>query len=525
MSSTDTADAAKRNAKGTRSRDAMRQLRKPDRNLAAMSHGTAVKSRYRPLTEREVERIHRAALELLETVGMADATREVREAALAGGCRENEHGRLLFPQSLVEDMLDCAAKRFTVHARAPDLDFELQSGTANFCTGGAAVQILDINTRQYRSSTLEDLYDLARICDALENIQWFTRPIVTTDLDDLYELDINTVFACAAGTRKHIASSITAGEHVHRMLAMLDVLGGGENSFRKRPFMTVHATNVVSPLSFAPDSLDVTCAAVDIGMPIHSQTGPQAGATAPAALAGTLVQGCAESLASLAVINLLKPGHPVIFGNWVFVSDLRTGAFSGGGGEQALLGAAAGQMAAFYNIPGGCGAGMTDSNVPDNQAGFEKAVTVLSTALSGGGMIYESAGMLASLLGCSFESMIIDDEMLSTIRRIARGIEVTDETLSVSVIEDSVLGPGHFLGHEQTLNLMETEYVYPPAQGRQDPDAWKESGAKDCWDRATERAREILSSHTPWHIDAQAEARIRDQYPIRLARPARSCDL
>jgi trimethylamine--corrinoid protein Co-methyltransferase len=447
---------------------------------------------------------------------MGAPTTRVTEVAVAHGCELSETGRLLFPRSLVEDTLANAARQFVVHGRDPKFDFEARNGCVNFCTGGAAVTMLDIDQHVYRPSTLEDLYDLARLCDTLDNIQWFARPVVATDIENLFELDTNTVYACAAGTRKHIATSITTGEHVYKMLPLLDMLAGGEDRFAKRPFCTVHATTVVSPMTFAEDSLDVACAAVDVGMPVQCQTGPQAGATAPAALAGTLVQGCAESLASLTVVNLLRPGHPVVLGNWTFVSDLRTGAFSGGGGEQALLGAASGQMSAFYGIPGGMGAGMSDSKLPDNQAGFEKALTMVLATLSGGGFVYESAGMLASLLGCSFEAMVIDDEMLSCIRRIAKGIEVTDETLSVSVVKDSVAGPGHFLGHAQTMALMESEYVYPRYADRASPDDWKDAGGIDMWARASERARNILSSHTPVYIAGAADARIRAHYAIHL---------
>ena len=448
---------------------------------------------------------------------MANPTPRVRDLCLENGCRLSDSGRLLFPATLVEDCLDRAAKQFIVHGRDPGFDFEAANDRINFCTGGAAVRMLDAETHDYRPSLLRDLYDLARLCDRLDNIQWFTRPVVITDIEDLFEFDVNTVYACAAGTRKHIATSLVAGEHVHRMLPLFDQLAGGDGGFRQRPFCTVHATTVVSPMNFAPDSLDVACAAVDIGMPIHLQTGPQAGATAPAALAGTLAQVCAETLASLTVVNLLQPGHPVVLGTWVMVSDLRTGAFSGGGGEQALLGAAAGQMIRHYGIPGGMGAGMTDSKLPDNQAGFEKALTVALAALSGGGFVLESAGMLASLLGCSHASMVIDNDMLTSIRRIGRGIEVTDETLSVDVIANVVEGEGHFLGAKQTMNLMKTEYDYPQQADRLSPDDWTEAGARDMWQRASETARTILHDHWPVQIDAATDAWIRRQYPIRLA--------
>lgn len=499
-----------------RARKKIHALRGEEKIEAKIRSGTDIAPILKPLTEAELVKIHRSALDLLAEVGMDNPTPRVLETALKHGCSVTQKGRLQFPRSLVEDMIDLAAKTFIVYARDSKFDWEARCGRINFCTGGAAVTMLDLESREYRPSTLADLYDLARLCDTLENIQWVTRPVVATDIQDLFELDVNTVYALSAGTQKHIATSFTDGENVYKMLPMLDALAGGTGLFAHKPFCTVHATNVVSPLAFSADSLDVTCAALDIGMPIHSQTGPQAGATAPAALAGTLVQGVAESLASLSVINMLKPGHPVVIGNWVFVSDLRTGAFSGGGGEQALLGAGAGQMSMFYGIPGGVGAGMTDSKLPDNQAGFEKALTLMSASLSGGGLAFESAGMLASLLGCSHESMVIDNEMLSCLHRIARGIEVTDESLSVSVVTDAVNGPGHFLGHDQTMELMHSEFVYPKYADRSAPEDWEQSGAKDIWNRATARVKEVLCNHHPLYINRNIDASIRERFPIYL---------
>jgi trimethylamine--corrinoid protein Co-methyltransferase len=501
-----------------RSGSRINRLKQRDKESAeiTMTAGSAIASPYQPLSQDAVQKIHNAALQILAETGMAKATPRVLETALSNGCQLSDSGRLLFPNAVIEKTLKAAAKNFVMHGRDATYDFVAKNDRINFCTGGAAVTMLDIDTQKYRPSTTKDLYDLSRLADKMQNIQWFTRPIVLTDIEDPYELDVNTIYACAAGTKKHIATSFTQGAHVYRVLPLLDHLAGGSGSFAKRPFCTVHATTVVSPLNFAEDSLDVACAAIDIGMPIHLQTGPQAGATAPAALAGTLVQVCAESLASLAVVNMIKPGHPVVLGTWVMVSDLRTGAFSGGGGEQALLGAAAGQMIRHYGVPGGMGAGMTDSKLPDNQAGFEKALTVAMAALSGPGFVMESAGMLASLLGCSLEAMVIDNDMLSNIRRIGRGIEVNEETLSVDVIKSTVEGPGHFLGSQQTMKLMKTEYVYPEQADRSSAADWQDAGSEDMWHRAGEFAREVLASHQPVYIDSEADSKIRAEYPISL---------
>lgn len=473
---------------------------------------------YAPLSDHEMERIHNAALDVLERTGIKGATPVVESLALECGCTLDADGRLLFPRQLMEDIVAGAARDFVLYGQLPRHDMEARAGQVHFATGGAAVKMLDSESGEYRPSTIEDLYDLARLCDTLPNIQWFTRPVVATELSDWRELDLNTVYACASGTSKHLGSSILLAEHVSEIVSMLDCLVGQDGAFRKRPFLSVHATTIVSPLSFADDSSDVATAAVHAGMPILSLTGPQSGATAPAALAGTLVQVVAETLGALAAINFVRPGHPVVVGGWPFVSDLRTGAFSGGGGEQSLLSAGMAQLMGYYDLPCGVAASMADSKVPDNQAGYEKAITTLMTAMSGPTFVYESAGMLASLLGCSLESMVIDAEMISNIRRCMRGIEVSDETLSVQVIEDTVRNEGHFLGHDQTIALMESEYVYPEIADRQSPDSWREQGAQDIWERAHARVRDILSTHYPEHIEMTADDIVRAKFPIRLNR-------
>lgn len=472
---------------------------------------------YRPLPQADVERIHDAALEVLSTVGFTQPTSTVRDLALEAGCSEDAEGRLLFPRALVEDVIAGAARDFVLHGQTPEHDIEVRDGHVHFATGGAAVKMLDSRTGEYRPSTLNDLYDLARLCDTLPNIQWFARPVVATDIEDWRELDLNTIYAIARGTRKHLGSSIVLDSHVAEIIEMLDMMVGEEGAFRKRPFLSVHATTVVSPLTFAEDSSNVATAAARAGMPILSQTGPMAGATAPTALAGALVQTVAESLGALVAINLVKPGHPVIASGWPFVADLRTGSFTGGSGEQALLGAGQAQMMRFYKLPTGVPAGMTDSKIPDNQSGVEKAITVLMAAMSGPDFIYESIGMTSSLLGCSLEAALIDDEMISNIRRTMRGIEVTPDNLSVEVIAEAARGPGHYLSAPQTLALMESEYLYPDLADRDSPDAWKEKGSKDIRDRASLRVRNLMQSHFPDHISAEADALVRARFPIRLA--------
>ena len=243
------------------------------------------------------------------------------------------------------------------------------------------------------------------------------------------------------------------------------------------------------------------------GMPVLLLAAGQAGATSPAALAGAVVQEVAEVLAGLVYVNLISPGHPAIFGPWPFVSDLRTGAMSGGSGEQALLTAACAQMGQFYDLPTGVPAGMSDAKLPDAQAGYEKGMTNLLAAQAGGNLIYESAGMHASLLGCCLESFVVDNDMLGAILRTVRGIEVSDDSLSLEAMREVCLGgPSHFLGHDQTLQLMQAEYLYPEVACRRSPKEWVEHGSADILDHARARLHTLLSSHYPRHIPPSPRA-------------------
>jgi trimethylamine--corrinoid protein Co-methyltransferase len=192
---------------------------------------------------------------------------------------------------------------------------------------------------------------------------------------------------------------------------------------------------------------------------------------------------------------------------------------SGGSGEQGLLMAACAQMAGFYDLTSGVASGMTDSKVPDAQSGYEKASTLTAVGNSGANMIYESAGMHASLLSACYESYVIDNDMIGSVQRKVRGIEVTDETLAVEAIRDVCTnGPGHFLGHSQTLELMQSEYIYPEVGDRTSPKEWIEQGSIDVLTRARNQVAEILTSHYPSHIDPALDERIRASFDVKLPR-------
>jgi len=473
---------------------------------------------FNPLSDADIQNIHHAVLDVLENIGMGDPVPILQEHALQKGCKIDQHGRLCFPRALVEDTIAETAHDLTFFGQNPKFDLDLRERRVHTYGGGEAVTMLDIGANKYRPSTLLDVYDAARLVDKLDNIHAFSRLVVATELEHRIETDINTAYVSAAGTAKHTALTFGDAKSIEPTLEMLYMIAGGEKKFRERPFAHGGGCPVISPLRYGEDNAEVCVEAVKFGAPVWVVVAPQAGATAPAALAGTIVQVVAEAIASLLLINLVHPRHPVIVGPWPFVSDLRTGSFTGGGGEEALVSAASAQVINHYGLVSSVGAGMTDSKLPDNQAGYEKAIAVSLAALAGCNNVSESAGMLGSLMALSLESLVIDNDMLGTVMRAVRGIEVNEETLSYDVIEHAVHGEGHFLREEQTLALMRSEYQYPELADRLPPNQWQDGGSLDIREQAGARVKEILSSHYPQYIDPDIDNKIRDRFPILIDR-------
>lgn len=477
-----------------------------------------VGGRYKPLTDAEILQTHELVLQLLADLGLSQLTPSLEARAVAAGAWVDGDGRLRFPRALVEDVIARTRRKFTLHGIDPLHDIEIGGRRVHTGTGGAAPTIMDFETGRYRESTVADLYDIARLVDRLDNIHWYHRSIVARDAKTILDLDMNTTYACLSGTTKSVAVSYTDSASVRAVQPMLDAVAGGEGKHRVRPFCTAVCCHVVPPMRFATESCDALEAAILAGMPILLVSAGQAGATAPAALAGAVAQACAEVLAGLILCNIIDPDCRGIFAAWPFVSDLRTGAMSGGSGEQALLSAACAQMANFYDLPNSVPAGMTDSKLPDAQSGGEKGYTVSLAAQAGATMIHECAGMQGSLMGTTFEGYVIDNDLLGAILRTVKGIEVNPDTLSFDVIRDTVMGVGHYLGHAQTFARMKTDYVYPEIADRRSISEWQDAGARDTREVARDRVRKILAAHYPRHVGDDVDAAIRAGYNIILPR-------
>lgn len=466
------------------------------------------------LSDADMAMIDAAAKTILWQTGITNTPEYLAEKACAAGAVIGAENRLHLPEALIDNALSCFAKPLSLYGRKPGTELQLGTGKVYTGTGGAAPFVLEEDSGTYREAGIADLYKIARLADALEHIYFFSRPVVARDIPRPRDMDIATAFTSLMGTSKHVMTSVGAAEDVAAIADICYQIAGSEEAFRERPFLSLNINHVTPPLRLAPDAVEVMVEAIKFGLPVHCNTFGQLGASSPVPLAASLAQTCAETLAGLVMAWLVDTNAHIIFGPRPMVTDLRTGAMSGGSGEQALVMAATAQMAGYYKLPNSVIAGATDAKIADAQSGFEKSLTVTLAAQAGANLITQACGMHAGLMAVALESYVIDNDMAGAILRSVAPIEVTSETLMVTAIDETAKGPGHFLGHADTYARMHSDFLYPDVSCRLAPEAWHQAGALDIQARARIKVAEILSSPPQQHIPKEIEAALRQKYGI-----------
>ncbi len=489
--------------------------RAADAPMPPVAPAGAVGGQYKPLAEADIVRIVDAAKTVLERTGIEIMPSPCRDAFAKAGCRiDSDRNRVYIDARMIDEALALTPSEVLFAGRTTAHDLNLGGGRVYMGSGGQAVNVLDLNG-QVRESRLADNYHLGRLVDRLDHIHFFCRPVVSRDIDtDI--IDINQFYASLAATEKHVMANAYVADQVPDLRRLGEILSGGPEALSERPIMSFTNCWTVSPLRYATETVEILDEIVRHGFPVVISSAPQAGATSPAALAGTLVQITAEQLSGFVYVNLISPGHPLVMGCVPAHVDLRTGAYTCGSGEFALMNAACAQIAQHLDVPLYNSSGIPDAKIPDGQAGAEKGITNLAAALAGSNFIHHSSCFLESLLTVAYEQFVIDNDINGAVMRMVRGIEVDEASLSVDVIDDVCIGEGHYLGHAQTLALMNSEYLYPTIMDRDSRDDWEARGSPDIRQTARARAREILAEHWPQIIPPEIDADLRSRFDIRL---------
>ena len=286
-------------------------------------------------------------------------------------------------------------------------------------------------------------------------------------------------------------------------LKMISMVAGGEEELIKRP-MLFGVINPVSPLQWDSSMIEGMLEYARLKQPLAPSPEVMAGATGPATLAWTMVIHNAEVLSMVALMQLISPATPVLYGAISTVMDMRTATTRLGAPELGMMHVGFAQLARRYRIPCRGAAGVTDSKVVDIQAGYETAFNVTLAALAGFNLVLYTLGGIDSSNAISYEKILTDHELLGMVERLAMGVSVSDDTLALNVI--NAVGPGgHFLGQKHTGQHHQREHFMPRLFDTQSYGNWVKGGSKDIRDRAKEEAKRILREHQPPALDRELD--------------------
>lgn len=482
-------------------------------NLKGLAGG-----QYRPLSSQQIETIHTASLAILDTIGITyesglDATLQM--LAKAGATVDHNHSRVTFPRKLVEAQAARAPEQVTLYSRDGKNDLDLSQNHVYLGTGGAAINILDLDSGQVRSSTLNDIYQIGRVVDALDNIHFFLRPCIPTDIPPT-AYDVNVFYACLKATAKHVMAGVNDVKGFYQVLDLVSLVAGGLEKLKAHPFISMIASFAISPLKLCTQSTLIMQECVRNQIPVALSSAPMAGSTSPLTMAGTLAQLHAEQLAGISICQLTHPGAPILYGGIPGRANLRTMGYLGGAVECGMMNAAIHQLAHHIGVPNYNSSGLTDAKIPDAQAGWEKAITTLLAAMGGSNYVHHAAGMLESMLTVAYEQYVIDDEIIGMCCKVLKGITVDPDHLALEVIES--VGPGgNFITATHTMDHLYSEYFHGTAvTDQRSRDAWAGDGSSDARKRACDIARKILSAEEKSYLDVKTDQAIRNKYDIRL---------
>lgn len=449
------------------------------------------------LSSEEVELIHRATLDVIETVGVRfPSARALRIWQEHGADVDWQSSVVKAPARLIEQALRQAPPTFALAARDPSQDLVLDGNHVFVGTDGCGVEIIDVQSNKRRVSCLQDVGDIARVADFTEQVafQWVAVsaqdcPPETRGLRELRAIWENS-------TKHAQTESIVSEREARAAIEMATALAGSSNALRRRPLLSIMQCTT-SPLGQDPGSLDAALVGAEAGLPVGFMTMASCLTTGPATLAGTLVVGNAEVISALALMQLAYPGTPVFYSAAQTASDPRSGAYTGGGPEDFLFGAATNLLADLYDVPLSMGSFATGAKEPNWQAGIENSLSTLAAAAVMSDMLL-GVGLLNGSRIWSFEQMLLDCEIFDIVHRMMQGIRVNEETLALDVIRE--VGPrGNYLAHRHTRDNVRNIWV-PHYMDRRPYGTWEAKG-DDARAWARHRAREILAEHRPDPLD------------------------
>lgn len=462
--------------------------------------------RIRVLGDGQMERLHLATLEVLERTGVQITDPTARELLDAAGANISNDGRVRMPAFLVQNALDSAPKRIVLYDRLGQPSLFLEGHRPYFGPCQGAPGIIDAMSGVRRPFVSADTAWTTRLADALPNYDFVMYVgLWAADMDP--RLAERLMFNLSvANTSKVIGFGSCDRESIADVIEAAAIVAGGYEDLEDKPFI-FHQCEPISPLLHVDESIQKLLICADRGVPVTYVPMSMSGGSAPVSLAANIVVGNADCLAGLVVHQLRRPGAPFIYGSIPCMMDMQTTVCSYGAPELVMLTAAHADLAHYYGLPMFGTAGIGDAIDFDAQAAAEAALQCYTSILSGANLIHDVGGITQGLY-LSPSYIVFIDELLGMLKHAVQGVQVTDDTLCLDLID--TIGPGgSFVAAEHTLHNFRS-WWYPRDLLRMTYEQWQERGLSSLNDRLDARVRELIAQHTPASLRPEVEVELRE---------------
>jgi trimethylamine--corrinoid protein Co-methyltransferase len=454
----------------------------------------------RVLSDTEKDQIHEKSVKILAETGVRVETKLGRDILKKAGADVDENTLIVrIPRKLLEDSLQATPKKFSLGARRPGWDLAMNEGNCSLLIDGSGIDVIDHRTRKKRPSTAADWLDATLVIDALDDFGVYWGMVDRGDVEDSLPETVRYWSDIFRNFSKHVQDDASTASDTSWLLEILQVIfGDKENIKRTNPFSFLVCPQ--SPLIIEGEHTDAYLATKGYQIPIAVMPMPLMGGTGPGNMISMTILGNCEVLAMLCLVQAYDPGTPFIWAPTLAVMNPRTGMYSAGAIENALLSSAATEMGRYYGLPVLGTGGGTDTYAPGIQASYERAMSSLLGMLSWPDLMV-GPGLLGGSMILSLEQLVIDVELFRMSRQAHRGIPTHDEAWLDEIIQK--VGPGgNFLGEKSTVKNMRSGEWFIHSLGVHDTEqSWERSGRKDILDEAREKVEQILNTHKPLPLD------------------------
>jgi trimethylamine--corrinoid protein Co-methyltransferase len=452
--------------------------------------------RYEILSEDAMSVLDRGWRRIVSEIGIEflldDALDEFRRA----GQKVDGQRVILDPDFLLEQVAK-APREFDLQARNPERTVHIGGDHMVFASVYGCPFVREGDQR--REATMRDFENLVRLSQAFPELDSPGGTICEPNDRPLDSRHLDMVFALQTLSDKPYMGSVTSGPNAADTIRMGEILFGGREAIERSP-ASISLINVNSPLRYDDRMLSALVEYARAGQALIVTPFLLMGAMSPVSIPATLAQQMAEALAGIALVQLIRPGSPVVFGSFLSNTDMQSGSPSFGTPESAVGLLCTGQIARSFGLPFRSGGGLNSSQTVDAQAAYESLMTMLPTFLAGANFVLHSAGWLEAGLVSCYEKFIVDVEILRELRHEFTPIDFDEDSLAFGAHEE--VGPGgHFLGAAHTLERFRECFYRPLLSSTENFERWQRNGGRDATARASEIWRKTLEDYEEPPLD------------------------